>query len=272
MRVSAKKSLGQHFLICDWAVEKLIESAELTSNDIVLEIGPGTGVLTRAIAQKAGRVIAVEKDEVLASALAAHLKKEGIANVKVLREDILRLLSGASPHTAELPKKYKVVANIPYYLTSRLLRMIFENKFPPELIVLTIQKEVAERIAASTPHTNLLALSVQAFGSPQIIQTIPASCFAPKPKVESATIKITHISADFFKKNHLKKETFFRMARAGFAQKRKTLLNTLGVLFPKPQLERILLEIGLAPSIRAEALSLAQWVRLIKILPTSNIL
>lgn len=267
MQLRAKKSLGQHFLICDWAVEKCVEAAELTQDDIVLEIGPGTGVLTRAIASKVARVIAVEKDELLADTLAAQFKKEGTTNVKILREDILRLLSGASRDAHDLPKKYKIVANIPYYLTARLLRMIFENRFPPELIVFTIQKEVAERMVAEPPHMNLLALSVQVFGKPEIIQIVPASCFIPKPRVESATIKISHISGAFFKKNSLEKEMFFRILHAAFAQKRKTLLNTLNVLVPKPQLKRILLDNGFNPAIRAEALSLTDWARLIKSIP-----
>ena len=270
MRIRAKKSLGQHFLTCNWAVEKCLESAELHPQDVVLEIGPGGGVLTRAIAPKVTRVIAIEKDEILASALAAQLNKEGIMNVTIIRDDILRLLSRANPETEALPKKYKIIANIPYYLTARLLRIVFESKFLPELMVITIQKEVAERIIARPPHTNLLALSVQVFGKPEIIQIIPASCFVPKPKVESATIKISHISTDFFKKNHLEKEMFFLVARTGFAQKRKTLLNTLGVLVPKPRLKRILLDNGLNPAIRAEALSLTNWALLIKRLPPIN--
>ena len=153
-------------------------------------------------------------------------------NVTIIRDDILRLLSRANPETEALPKKYKIIANIPYYLTARLLRIVFESKFLPELMVITIQKEVAERIIARPPHTNLLALSVQVFGKPEIIQIIPASCFVPKPKVESATIKISHISADFFKKIIFRKRFFFAWRAQDLLKKEKHFLIRLECLFP----------------------------------------
>ena len=250
-----KKSLGQHFLRCQWVVSALLKAAELNSEDMVLEIGPGAGVLTRALAQKTKRVIAIEKDEKLAEELRSSLEKEGINNVKIITGDILKILPVAGAD--------KVVANIPYYLTSRLLKILLGEKPRPKLIVLTIQKEVAQRIAAKPPKMNLLALSIQAFGRPEIIKTVPASCFWPKPKVDSAIIKITDISDDFFKKNGLKAEEFFQVAKTAFGQKRKFLTNTLSKIAPKEEIEEVLRKTGIGPKARPEELDLNQWVKVV---------
>ncbi|MBI2053660.1 MAG: ribosomal RNA small subunit methyltransferase A [Candidatus Sungbacteria bacterium] len=274
--VQPKKSLGQNFLRCDWVVDEIIRAAELTTEDTVLEIGPGTGVLTRALAKKAGRVIAVEKDEHLASELRIFLKKEGVQNVEIITGDILKILpnlfsSYNPPPTTYnlLPTIYKLVANIPYYLTGHLFRMIFEQEHLPKTIVLTIQKEVAERVASRPPHSNLLALSVQAFGTPEIIAVVPASCFFPQPKVDSAILKISDISGDFFRKNKVGKAVFFETARRGFSQKRKTLVNSLALLAggDKSAIAQVLLAVGLDPRARPEELSLKQWTELIRSLP-----
>ena len=261
----AKKSLGQNFLRCDWVVDEIIRAAELTAEDIVLEIGPGTGVLTRALAKKAGRVIAVEKDERLAAELRASLRKERIGNADIREGDILSLLK--SHFNREMPYN-KIVANIPYYLTGHLFRMIFEQEHLPKTIVLTIQKEVAERVAAEAPHLSLLALSVQAFGTPAIIAVVPASCFFPQPKVDSAILKISGISGDFFRKNKIEKTVFFETARKGFSQKRKTLVNSLAIFAggDKSVIARVLSAVGLDPRARPEELSLKQWVELVLLL------
>ena len=277
----AKKSLGQHFLRCRWVVSTLIRSAELTQKDTILEIGPGTGVLTFALAQAAGHVVAVEKDERLAGALMARLKEDGITNVEILTGDILRLLP-ILPQViqAKLGSKnrYKVVANIPYYLTARLLRLLLEQQPQPaegearpdgrpELIVLTIQKEVAQRIVAQPPRMNLLALSVQAFGKPEIIKTVPASCFSPMPKVDSAIIKIADISDRFFRENRLDQKQFFAPIRRAFSQKRKLLLNTLGMrhsVLHKEQIAAVLTTLNLSKNARPQELSLQNWANLAK--------
>lgn len=250
----SKKSLGQHFLKCEWVVETLLKSAGLNAQDTVLEIGPGTGILTRALAARAKQVIAVEKDERLATALIGELNQEGVKNVEIISGDILRLL----PRLAW--NKYKVVANIPYYLTSRLLRVILEQDQRPKLIVLTIQKEVAGRIVAHPPHMNLLALSVQAFGNPEIIASVPASCFSPKPKVDSAIIRISDISDNFFQKNNIDRELFFSIARAAFGQKRKTLANSLAsVTGNKAHALALIRAAKLNDASRPEELSLKEW-------------
>lgn len=251
-----KKSLGQHFLKCQWVVSALINASELTSTDAVLEIGPGDGILTRTLANHAGRVIAVEKDERLAANLAETLTQEGIKNVEIIPADILTRFN-----LVHIPRTYKIVANIPYYLTSRLLRMLFEQQKKPQRVVLTIQKEVAERICARAPHMNILALSVQAYGAPKMIKTVPASCFSPKPRVDSAIIAITDISNNFFKKNNISEEMFFKIIRRAFSQKRKILANALSPLYTKKNLEKIYTSIGIKSNARAEELALEQWAR-----------
>lgn len=252
-----KKSLGQNFLICPWVVTAAIEAAELSSSDIVIEIGPGTGVLTRALATRVKRIIAIEKDEALAETLRQHLHKEGITNTAILEGDALENFPASD-------KPYKVVANIPYYLTARLLRLLLEDqKNKPSLIVFTIQKEVAERIVALPPHENLLGLSVQAYGTPTIIKTVPASCFSPKSKVDSAIIKIGDISDLFFVRNHINSKNFFRIVRSAFSQKRKVLVNTLvNTIGDKKSVITVLHSIGLDPRARPEQLSLQQWAKL----------
>jgi len=242
----AKKSLGQHFLTCQWVVDTLIKSAELSLSDTVLEIGPGTGILTRALAQHSKKVIAIEKDEGLARQLKEKLALGGIKNVEVIAGDILKIFPEILPAV-----DFKIVANIPYYLTGRLLRLIFEKEPRPKTVVLTIQKEVALRITAQPPDMNLLALSVQAFGKPKIIKTIPKECFSPKPKVESAIISISDISDKFFISNHISPDLFFRVARTAFSKKRKMLRHTLGA-FNKTK-----------STARPQELSLEQWMRII---------
>ncbi len=260
----ARKSLGQHFLRCRWVANTLIRAAELTKKDTVLEIGPGTGVLTQPLAQHVREVIAVEKDELLAEAL----RKKAPPNVTVVEGDILRLYRSLyrSKIGTVNTKAIKIVANIPYYLTSRLLRMLLERESQPELIVLTIQKEVAKRIMARPPYMNLLALSVQAFGKPEIIKTVPASCFAPAPEVDSAIIKISDVSDRFFRENGINPGPFFSFIRRGFSQKRKQLLNTLkregGT--PKKAIADVLARLNLSPDARPQELSLQNWADLMK--------
>lgn len=297
-----KKSLGQHFLKCRWVVSTLIKAAEVSKNDTILEIGPGTGVLTRELAKYAGRVIAVEKDEHLAEELKKSLINEGAKNVKIVAGDIISLLKSdfnrvnALTTTYNLQtNSYKVVANIPYYLTSRLLRLLLENEPRPERIVLTIQKEVARRMVARPPHSNpvrskmpgasadaqahrtsngmnLLALSIQAFGQPKIIKSVPADCFYPKPKVDSAIIAISDISDKMFRsptsiygsrtsKNQFQRG-FFEILRIGFGQKRKMLLGVLGKKFGKNKMTDAFRAAGINPNARPEELSLEDWAKL----------
>lgn len=254
--MTPKKSLGQHFLTCGWVVDALLDAADIGPADTVVEIGPGTGVLTMPLAGRAGRVIAVEKDDVLA----ADLAQQSPPNVEVVHGDILSLVK--PNFTRE--RSYKVVANIPYYLTSRLLRLLLEGEHKPERIVLTIQKEVAERITAIPPDMSILALSVQAYGTPRIVTSVPASCFDPRPDVDSAVITITDISDIFFKKNGVDTEFFFRIARTAFGQKRKQIINPLATIAgTKQKAAAALKAAGLDPRVRPQELSLDQWAALV---------
>ena len=256
-KTGPKKSLGQHFLQYDWAIGELIETAQLKPADLVLEIGPGTGVLTKKLALKVKKVIAVEKDEKLADGLKQTLKQEGIDNVEIIKGDILKVLPLAKYES------YRIVANIPYFLTSRLLRTIFEQRIKPQIVVLTVQKEVAQRIIARPPKMNLLALSVQIFGQPRLIKTIPAECFWPKPKVDSAIIKIDKISDSFFESHNLQIQVFFQITKTAFGQKRKLLTNSLEKIALKEQIVNALKQTKISLKARPEELTPEQWAKIV---------
>lgn len=261
MKIAPKKILGQHFLKCHWVGEILIQTANIDKNDSVLEIGPGTGVLTRELAGSAGKVLAIEKDEYLAEELKKSLRSEGIKNVEIIAADILLRLKSDFNQTP-----YKVVANIPYYLTSRLLRLLLEQKNKPVNIVLTVQKEVAKRITAKPPHLNLLALAIQSRSNPKIIKTVPAECFYPKPKVDSAIISISDISDKFFIELGISPDNLFNIAHTGFGQKRKKLMPVLGKKYGKEKTINAFTASKIHENARPEELTLEQWGNLTKIL------
>lgn len=266
-KLQPKKSLGQHFLKCRWVVSTLIKAAQINRDDTVLEIGPGTGVLTSELAKIARYVIAVEKDEHLAASLKQSMEKCG--NVEIAEGDILKIFSYIIHSYKLQAHSYKLVSNIPYYLTSRLIRLLLEAKHKPEIIALTIQKEVAERINAKPPHMNLLAVAVQAYGTPKIIKKVPAECFRPKPKVDSSIIVISDISDNFFLKNNISETKFFEVVRYAFSQKRKTLLNSLSHYYEaKPRIENILERETIKKTARPQELSLEQWAHIVALLPT----
>lgn len=239
-----KKSLGQNFLINQGILDKIVTAAELTKNDLVVEIGPGTGNLTVNLSEKAGKVIAIEKDYRLIEGLQEKFKNK---NVEVIEDDVLKLnVTSYMLHDSA----YKIVANIPYYVTSHLLKIIFEKWPRPKLIILTIQKEVAQRIVVRPPYMNLLALSVQLYSEPKIIGYISKGSFRPMPKVDSAIIKLTpypKIDTEFTKK-------VLGLAKKAFAGKRKQLKNTIGT--------EILEESGIKPESRPEELSLENWLKI----------
>ena len=218
-----KKFLGQHFLKCRSAINQTVKEAEIKSDDKIIEVGPGNGILTIPLSKAAKLVIAVEKDGELAENLKKSLKEKNIENVDIITADILKIIPDLIKHYAPNAMPYKVVANIPYYITSRFLRLLFELENKPQLVILMVQKEVAKRIIADPPHNNLLALSIQAYGRPKIISKVPSSCFWPKPKVDSAIIKIGDISSDFFVKNKVDEKQFFKLVKTAFSQKRKAL-------------------------------------------------
>jgi 16S rRNA (adenine1518-N6/adenine1519-N6)-dimethyltransferase len=250
----AKKNLGQHFLISPQAIKKTVESANLTRKDIVLEIGPGTGSLTKELILKAKKVIAVEKDLELVQSLNQTFKKE-IKNKKleIIHDDILKCdLKSFGLKDG----KYKVVANIPYYITSILMRTLLSNKIQPNTLVLIVQKEIAERIARDSKES-ILSLSVKAYGSPKYIGTIKSGAFRPSPKVDSAILLVEDISRDFFYK--IKEEVFFKLVKTGFSSKRKFLLNNISAIADKNSIAKEFKKIGIKENVRAEDLPLNIW-------------
>lgn len=259
MPYHAKKSLGQHFLRCPWVATALIHAANVGPDDTVIEVGPGTGALTRELAKHAKHVIAIEKDERLAAELRADLQKRAIKNVEVLAADILDVTSGKVSYDLQ-PTTYKLVGNIPYYLTSRLIRQVLESDSKPAVIVFTVQKEVAERIVAHPPKISLLSLAVQLFAEAEIIKTIPADCFMPKPNVESAILMITPREVSIFEKQGIGRDQFFALAKKAFGQKRKMLRTSL-----KQELENASLSDALKKK-RPQELSINEWIALLQMM------
>lgn len=247
-----QKSLGQNFLIDTTALENIIRAAEISSEHDVLEIGPGAGSLTRYLASAARRVVAVELDHALIPVLRSVLS--GWENVSIVQGDILDM----NPEELMEGKPYQVVANIPYYITSALIRHLLESGSPPEKLVLTIQKEVAERICAAEKYS-LLALSIQVYGRPTTVLQIPAGAFYPPPKVDSKVIRIDLYDRPLVPAEHL--DTFFKLAKAGFSQKRKTLLNALsgGLGLSKDDVRALLTRAEIDPQRRAETLQMQEW-------------
>jgi 16S rRNA (adenine1518-N6/adenine1519-N6)-dimethyltransferase len=247
------KSLGQNFLQDSYALEKITAAAEILPTDTVLEVGPGLGALTRHLAAAAKQVIAVELDERLLPPLQETLT--GYTNVEIVHGDMLKL---APAEIVPVPD-YLVVANIPYYITSVLLRHLLETTPRPRRVVLTVQKEVAERICAAPGDMSLLALSVQVYGQPRVVAIIPSGAFYPAPKVDSAVVRIDLSPAPFIPYTLL--DTFFSLAKAGFSQKRKQLRNSLsaGMRKSPAEMEETLRAAGIDPQRRAETLSLAEW-------------
>lgn len=258
----ADKSLGQNFLQDSFALEKIVAAAEIKPMDTVLEIGPGLGSLTRYLAASAKQVVTVELDQELIPPLQTAIAP--YQNVRVIHGNILEL----SPQELISETGYLVVANIPYYITSAVIRHLLaqspkgESDQRPRRIVLTIQKEVAERICAKPGDMSLLALSVQVYGKPNITAKIPREAFFPVPKVDSAVLTI-----DIYPEPQIKPELldqFFKLIKAGFSQKRKTLRNSLsaGLHIAPNNVVEILTNVNIDPQRRAETLSLEEWEKL----------
>jgi 16S rRNA (adenine1518-N6/adenine1519-N6)-dimethyltransferase len=278
--IDPKKSLGQNFLVDATYLDRIVAAADLKPTDVVLEIGPGLGTLTRRLAAQAGHVVAVELDDRLIELLHAEFADE--PHVQIVHSDILEIEpsallaahlpgiftadptpNGGTQYPArpaiESRTQYKVVANLPYYITSAVLRHLLEAPLPPALVVVMVQKEVAERICAKPGDLSLLAVSVQFYAVPRIVQRVPAGAFYPAPKVDSAVLRldirpepaVTDVSP----------QTFFDVVRAGFGQKRKQLANSLsaGLELPKATVQEALAQAAIDPKRRAETLSLAEW-------------
>jgi 16S rRNA (adenine1518-N6/adenine1519-N6)-dimethyltransferase len=248
-----KKGLGQNFLVDDAALRRVVEAAEITPETTVLEVGPGLGSLTRYLASVAQRVVAVELDSDLLPALRQVLSP--YPNVTLLQGDILE----QDPFQLMGAGSFSVVANIPYYITSALFRHFLEARVRPDQMVMTVQREVAARLCAIPNDMNLLALSVQVYGVPRIVARIPAGAFYPVPDVDSSVVRVDLLAQPVILPGQL--DLFFRLARAAFGQKRKTLRNALSHSLPVPpqQIVDRLLAAGIDPQRRAETVSLAEW-------------
>ena len=289
-----RKSLGQNFLADPKAVKKMVDAADISKADTVLEIGPGTGVLTMALAEKAGQVIAVEKDPRMIEILKETFKE--IKNVEIIHGDIIQLMA-ENPKSEirnpkqitnskfKIPKHYKVVANLPFYIASPVIRQFLEAENPPQEMTLIVQKEVAQRICAKPPRLdepqarqakmNLLAVSVQVYAQAKIISYISKGAFSPRPNVDAAIIKIT----PYFPISRpplsplsplsTSRKLFFQIVKAGFSHPRKQLLNNLssGLGITREKTAEWLIKNNIDPKQRAETLSITDWLGLAKSLP-----
>jgi 16S rRNA (adenine1518-N6/adenine1519-N6)-dimethyltransferase len=248
-----QKGLGQNFLVDELYLERIVQAGGVEKSDTVLEIGAGLGSLTRYLASSAGEVVAVEIDKNLFPALKKVTKP--FENVRLVQGDFMEL------EIKELVKAdgYKVVANIPYYLTSNLIRRLMESRVRPKLTVLTVQKEVAQRICAGPGKLSLLALSVQVYGKPKIAFFIPKGAFFPVPQVDSATLVIEYFSQPRIPEERM--DNFFLLAKAGFAQKRKMLHNALAGApdINHQQAQEMLTQAGIEAERRAQTVSIEEW-------------
>ncbi len=258
--IKAKKSLGQHFLKSEPALMAILTASDPHTDDIILEIGPGEGVLTKILLPNAKKIVAVEKDNRLIPILKEKFGKE-IENGKLdlMEKDILDF----DPEILKsYDHPYKVIANIPYYITGEILRKFLDCNYQPQQMTLLIQKEVAERIVARDGKESLLSLSVKIFGDPVIIRSVPRGSFAPPPSVDSAIINIENISKSKLK--DMDEKLFFEVIHLGFSHKRKQLLPNLSKKFEKENLINIFKELNLDLKTRAEDLPLETWTRLVR--------
>lgn len=251
-----KKSLGQHWLKDRQVLADIAEAAEITPLDTVLEIGPGLGTLTSELLRRAEKVIAVELDGELAAKLPGQFPGK---TLEVVNEDILDF------DLSVLPKNYIVVANVPYYITSKIIKKLLTSDNKPKTTVLLIQKEVAERLAAEPGNMSILSISAQIYGDVELDQLVPAHFFTPPPKVDSQVVVVKTLATPLITPEEEK--AFFRVVKAGFSSKRKKLRSSVsaGLGISKQEAETILGEAGINPDDRAEALAINQWIDLTKI-------
>jgi len=265
----AKKSLGQNFLKSKAALRAMIEAAKIDNSaeaggsrdSLVLEIGPGKGALTEALLEQNAWVIAVEKDDRLIELLQEKFKEEiASKQLQILNDDALLF----DPSTLISPTNttYKIVANIPYYITGQFFKHYLTDVNQPKSIVVMVQKEVAHRIVARDNKESLLSLSIKCYGTPRAVMTVQKKYFSPAPKVDSAIIAIENISRNFFKE--IAEEHFFTLIKAGFAHKRKVLINNLETVASREKLQIIFAKLNISEKIRAEDLKLTDWKNIAK--------
>jgi 16S rRNA (adenine1518-N6/adenine1519-N6)-dimethyltransferase len=259
-RHRARKQFGQHFLTDPQILQKIVRAAEVAPNDTILEIGPGLGHLTRALAEAGARVVAVEIDRDLAARLRDEFADR--ANVTILQGDFLTAAPAEWLQRAGVAApSYKVVANLPYYITSAILRQLLEAAHPPDTLVVMVQREVAQQMVAKPNAMNLLGVSVQFYGVPRIVTRVPAGAFHPRPKVDSALVRIA--VAHPARMPEVEPTRFFQIVRAGFGVRRKQLHNALarGLNLTSAEAAARLARAGIDSRRRAESLSLDEWRR-----------
>ena len=252
--------LGQHFLTSKRTVADMVEAANIKPGDIVVEIGPGKGVLTGALLETEAKVIAIERDVELVKHLKTEFEKEiGNKRLKLVQDDIRSFRPSSYKLEA---RSYKLVANIPYYITGEIIRSFLSNDVQPQSMTLLVQKEVADRIVARDKKESILSMSVKAYGTPRKVGNVPARYFNPKPKVDSAILLIDNISRDFF--DTITEETFFKVLHAGLRHRRKLLIGNLEKVCSKEILTLAFASCNISEKARAEDLSLTDWRCLIQ--------
>ena len=263
-----QKKFGQNFLIDGRVLDKIIASADITKEDFVLEIGPGIGTMTQYLAEAAGRVLAVEIDKMLIPILEETLQEYD--NVEVINADVLKLDLNRILEEKNGGRPVRIVANLPYYITTPIIMSLLEDHVPVESITVMVQKEVAERMQAGpgTKDYGALSLAVQYYCEPYIAANVPPNCFMPRPKVGSAVIRLTRHKNPPVETSD--EQLMFRLIRASFNQRRKTLANGLNnfpeLHYTKEEIQKAIEELGVSPSVRGEALTLQQFARLADIL------
>lgn len=260
MELKAKKSLGQHFLKSKPALQKIIDCASISSGETVLEIGPGTGILTAELLKTGAKVVSVEKDQRCIAILREKFLNEGQAgNFQLIEKDILDL----NREKVGLEEgKYSIVANIPYNITGQILEEFLEVKPRPRQMVLLIQKEVAERIVARDGKESILSISVKVFGTPTIVAGVPRGAFVPVPNVDSAILKIENVTDRTFSEKNLEIKHFFDVLHCGFAHKRKMLKNNLKEKFDMEKIESVWQKLDLDEKVRAEDIPPEIWLQI----------
>lgn len=260
---SPKKSLGQHWLKDPYVLAEIADSAQITSSDTVLEVGPGLGTLTSRLLARAQKVVAVEFDEELAGKLPGQFPGK---NLEVINQDILQF------NLSDLPKDYKVVANVPYYITSKIIKMFSESANPPKSMALLVQKEVAERLVAEAGDYSVLAISAQIFYEVQLGEVVEKDLFTPPPKVDSQVVIFDRRSSPLVEVSQQK--DFFRLIKAGFSERRKKLRSSLagGLRISKQDAENLLLRAKIDKDYRAEDLTMRQWLEVLEVCESDDLI
>lgn len=264
MYLPAKKSLGQHFLNSKHVLGQIIEAAKIKKGDKVLEIGPGTGVLTEALLAAGAHVLAIEKDDRAIEGLRNKFLtgpngEEMANNLDIIHGDILDDAGYKLP-----TEPYLVVANIPYYITGAILEKFLEAEHKPDRMVLLVQKEVADRIVALDGKESILSVSVKAFGKPKIVAKVPPGCFTPPPTVDSAILTIENITGKTFQEDNIEVSRFFSVVKAAFAHKRKFAIRNMESVVSAEKIWEAWQKLALDPKVRAEDIAVEKWVSIVK--------